>query len=280
MKKPKAYPKFQLGDTLTKEQMDFFNRYGFIHFAKVFSEQEIQNALAGYNKMVERIIREGKEVINGIPITFGFDENQKKMIHRMPFTSQHCEEVRMIAANPRLKPLLQLLPFPNARMVENEKDGVVFNHYINSKKSNYKQMGWHTDSARDIFYGKKISPMLNVGIYLDDSSEKNGGLRIIPGTHKQKILSMLFRKAYFVNNDADKNEVLVSAQRGDVVIHHGHMWHRVAPSPHTNEIVRRRVMYIPAICDKYQPKNDNSKTPFYHHLRSLGRMNKRTLKKV
>jgi hypothetical protein len=66
----------------------------------------------------------------------------------------------------------------------------------------------------------------------DDSSEVNGGLRVLPGTHKQGNISVHYsEKAYFLNNQNDKNEVLVRAKKGDLVIHDGRMWHRVAPSP-------------------------------------------------
>lgn len=130
-------------------------------------------------------------------------------------------------------------------------------------------MGWHTDSIRDLFYDGKVLPMLNIGVYLDNSSETNGGLRILPGTHKQKMLQLLFKKAYFLNNKADTNEALLIANAGDVVVHHGHIWHRAAQSPFTGEKSRRRIMYIPAICGKTVPKNNTSKSPLYHRLRPV-----------
>jgi len=37
-------------------------------------------------------------------------------------------------------------------------------------------MGWHTNALRDVFLGRKIMPMLNVGIHLDDQEPCNGGL--------------------------------------------------------------------------------------------------------
>jgi hypothetical protein len=32
------------------------------------------------------------------------------------------------------------------------------------------------------------------------------------------------------------------------------------------EASRRRVMYVPIVTGKYKPKNEDSKTPFYHKL--------------
>ena len=56
---------------------------------------------------------------------------------------------------------------------------------------------------------------------------------------------------------------------GDIVVHDGRIWHRVAMSPYKGAASRRRVMYIPVIIGKYMPKNEDSTTPFYHHFLKL-----------
>jgi len=260
-----SYPKFRLGEQLTEEQIQFFDKFGFIHFEAVASPEEVKDIIASSEKIQNDWISNGVTKVNGVPIRFGFDENGAQIVHRFPFTSQFSEPVHRFVNQSRMEALKVLLP-KSARIAENEKDGVVLNHYVNTEKSNFRQMGWHTDSMRDIFYGKKIMPMLNVGLYLDDSSIEKGGLRIIPGTHKQGLFSMLFKKAYFLNNEKDPNEKLVDAKAGDLVVHDGRIWHRVAMSPHLGQASRRRVMYTPIIIGKYMPKSESSATPFYHHF--------------
>jgi len=264
------YPKFILDEQLTDEQIKFFHKNGFIHFQSVLSLDEVKAIINSTEQVQQRWIKEGTKKVNGVPIKYGSDENGKTIVHRFPFTSQFSEPVHQFVNSQRIKTLKVLMP-KGARIAENEKDGVIFNHYVNTENSNFRQMGWHTDSMRDIFYGKKIMPMLNVGLYLDDSGEGKGGLRIIPGTHKQNLFNMLFKKAYFMNNDEDPKEMLVDAKAGDVVVHDGRIWHRVAMSPHIGEASRRRVMYIPIIVGKYMPKSDESVTPFYHHFQKLVR---------
>jgi phytanoyl-CoA hydroxylase len=265
-----TYPKFKLGEKLTDEQVSFFDKNGFIHFEGVASSEEIKSIISSTEEIQTRWIKEGIKKINGVPIKFGHDEHGKPIVHRFPFTSQFSEAVHGFVNSNRVQALKVLLP-NGARIAENEKDGVIVNHYVNTPDSNFRQMGWHTDSMRDIFYGKKIMPMLNVGLYLDDSYSDKGGLRIIPGTHKQKLFSMLFKKAYFMNNEEDKNEMLVDAKAGDMVVHDGRIWHRVAMSPYIGAASRRRVMYIPVILGKYLPKSDESTTPLYHHFQKLVR---------
>ncbi|WP_311136646.1 hypothetical protein [Hymenobacter cellulosilyticus] len=46
-------------------------------------------------------------------------------------------------------------------------------------------------------------------------------------------------------------------------MHDGRMWHRVAQSPLVGAASRRRVMYVPIIAGKYEPKQADSPTPFY-----------------
>ncbi len=264
------YPKFTLGDKLTDEQKKFFDKNGFIHFRSVISQEMVKEIISSTEELQKNWITKGVKKINGVPIKFGHDENGNEIVHRFPFTSQYSEVVHQFVNSQSVQSLKILLP-EGARIAENEKDGVIVNHYVNTSNSNFRQMGWHTDSMRDIFYGKKVMPMLNVGLYLDDSSGDKGGLRIIPGTHKQNIFSMLFKKAYFMNNEEDKNEMLVDAKAGDMVVHDGRIWHRVAMSPHTGAKSRRRVMYIPVILGKYMPKSDESTTPLYHHFQKLVR---------
>ena len=263
-----TYKKFTFTGALTPEQITFFNTNGFIHFEKYASLETVQEIIQSTESIQERWIREDVNKVNGVPIKYGFDENGKVIVQRFAFTNQYSPAVNRFASSPDLSALKALLP-EGARIGLNEKDGVVFNHYVNTEGSNFFHMGWHTDSARDLFYGKKVAPMLNIGFYLDDSGEDQGGLRVLPGTHRQGLWNLLFRKKYYLNNYADKNEVLVEAKAGDLVIHDGRIWHRVAPSPFVGARSRRRVMYIPMIVGEYQPKTQSSRTPLYLHLLPL-----------
>ena len=267
--KPFHYKKFQLGDEITEEQMKFFTKYGFLHFAEVLTKDYVNSIIESYNNATKMLIESGKTEINGIPLFFGKDDKGEPMIHRFPFFSQYSKPMHEFISGPRVKPLLKLLEGYKLRIGEDEKDGTVFNHYYNTQGSKFKKMGWHTDSIRDLFYDGKVLPMLNIGVYLDDSSAINGGLRILAGTHNQKLFQLLFKKAYFMNSREDKNEAIVIARAGDLVVHHGHLWHRVGESPYQGEKSRRRIMYTPAICGKLDQKSGKSKTPLYHKLRPI-----------
>ena len=143
---------------------------------------------------------------------------------------------------------------------------MVINRYINSPGSVAPRLGWHTDGLRDLFYLRMPKQMLNVGLHFDRIRDCDGGLRVIPGTHKQGFWDMLARKPYFISHRPDPDEFAVETMPGDVTVHDGRLWHRVEQSPHNGERSLRRSMYVPYLTDAFQPKSDTSKTPMYHHL--------------
>lgn len=260
---------FQFKSALTNDQLSFFKKHGFLHFRNFVDK----NTVAAFIREVETIqiqlLQSHTSKINGVPLKFGADVNGSPIIQRLAFASQYSQRLSQFLKDERLKALLLLLGPYEGRIGENEKDGLVVNHYINTNDSQFKQMGWHTDSPRDLFLGSRILPMLNVGLHLDDCAAGNGGLRVLPGTHEQNIFQLLFRKKYFIDNNPDKNEVGFDIEAGDLTIHDGRLWHRVQQSSLTGEKSRRRVMYIPIITGAYQVKHANSPTPFYHKLAQL-----------
>jgi phytanoyl-CoA hydroxylase len=264
------YQKFRIEDELLDEHIDFFNRNGFIHFENFFSGEEVQAMLNGIQEVQQKWISDGLEKINGVPIVYGHDDQGNRIVHRFAFANLASQYLHDKVTSHRIKMLMKLLG-RTGRIGEHEKDGLVVNQYINAEKSKMKQMGWHTDSPRDLFYGQKILPMLNVGMYLTDSHAEQGGLRVLPGTHNQNLMKLLFRKPLYISNKPDKNEIRIDAHAGDLTVHHGHIWHRVATAPFSGKVSKRIVMYIPIICGKYLPKDDYSNTPFYLKLRGFAK---------
>ncbi|MBS1487015.1 MAG: phytanoyl-CoA dioxygenase family protein [Bacteroidetes bacterium] len=263
------YPVFQLGEKLTEEQKTFFDKNGFLHFKNFINKERVTQLLNAAKTLQNEWISKGLKSINGVPIKYGTDINGERIVQRFAFINQHNEQFAELLRDERLKGLFDLIGTPDCRIGETEKDGLVLNHYINTEESNYSQLGWHTDALRDIFQGQKVMPMLNVGIHLDNSTTDNGGLRIIPGTHNKGLGTMLFKKVYFISHKPDKKEVGLNVEAGDLTVHDGRLWHRVARSPFTGEKSRRRVMYVPIITGKFIPRDKDSKPLFYQRLISI-----------
>ena len=262
-------PDFYFRDSITNEQLEFFNKHGIIQFKNFVDKTTVSSFLKEVGEVQRELLDSHTKKVNGIPLKFGVDIDGSELIQRIAFTSFYSKRLKEFLSEKKLEKILDLMGPYDGRIGENEKDGLVFNHYVNSAASKFTQLGWHTDSPRDLFLGSRILPMLNIGLHLDDCHSGNGGLRVIPGTHKQGLLSMLFRKKYFVDNKPDKKEVGFDIEAGDLTVHDGRLWHRVQQSSLTGEASRRRVMYFPAITGSYHPKNATSATPFYHKLAQI-----------
>jgi len=245
-----------------------FNENGFLHFRSFLNPGAVAELWKAIEEVQAKWIAEDIKVVNGTPIKWGHDVDGSPIVHRFSFASQFHPVLHELLQDPRLKPLLDLAG-PNARLGIDEKDGMVVNHYINHDESNFTQMGWHTDVVRDLFLAGKVLPMVNVGFHLDDQEPRNGGLRLLPGTHHQSLFNILFRKKQFLDTRPDPREVAFDIKAGDLTLHDGRLWHRVERSQLTGAASRRRVIYVPIIIGEYQPKHANSKTPFYHRFQRL-----------
>jgi ectoine hydroxylase-related dioxygenase (phytanoyl-CoA dioxygenase family) len=207
--------------------------------------------------------------VNGIPIFWGRIDG-KPTVQRFAFASLFSLTIREFVRHPRFEPIRRLVG-EQARIGDDEKDGVVVNRYWNARGSVAPALGWHTDGLRDLFYGRLPQKMLNVGLHFDACPAENGGLRLLPGSHLQGFASMCFRKPYFVSHRPDRDEFVVETRPGDLTVHDGRLWHRVARSQRRGAASLRRSLYVPYLTGPYEPKNERSRTPAYHHLGRLQR---------
>ncbi|HEX9151772.1 MAG TPA: phytanoyl-CoA dioxygenase family protein, partial [Flavobacterium sp.] len=185
-------PNFILTDKITPEQASYFNQHGVIKFNNFIPQSTVKLLLEEVSLIEKKWLAEGRDKINGTPLKFGKDEKGNKSIQRFCFLSKESDMLHELLKDSRLQTLLTLLEPYEGRIGEEEKDGLVLNNYIRIPNSTFSQMGWHTDCPRDFFLGEKMMPMLNVGIHLDSCPFENGGLRVLPGTHKQNMFHLLF----------------------------------------------------------------------------------------
>lgn len=257
-----------LGPELTAHQRGLFARDGALHFKRFLGPQAVADIIKAIGEVEQQWVNEEVRTVRGTPVKYGKDMDGRPMVQRFAFASHYHAVLAEVLQDPRLKAILQLVG-DDARLGTEEKDGLVINHYLNASGSGFTEMGWHTDSIRDLFLGKRVGPMLNVGFHLDDQDPANGGLRFLPGTHRQGLGGMLFHKRYFMDKRADPREAAFAIEAGDLTVHDGRMWHRVQRSALVGEASRRRVMYIPVINGSYAPKTAESRTPFYHRFQHL-----------
>ena len=123
-------PDFVIGEKLTDEQFDFFDKYGVIIFRNFLNSETVQVFIQELKKIEKQWLAEGREKINGIPLKFGKDEAGNKMIQRMCFLSLHSKPLHDMLQDPRVQACVGLLYPYEGRISENEKDGLILNHYV------------------------------------------------------------------------------------------------------------------------------------------------------
>lgn len=257
--------RFDLGSRITPVQRAFLDLHGFLVFREVARPDEVETILAEIDRIQALWLSEGRKKVYGIPLFVGRGLDGGPLVQRFAFTSMFSDYIRSFVRDERFLPVRGLIG-EDTRVGDQEKDGVVFNRNLNVPGSAYPRLGWHTDGLRDLFYLRMPGPMLNVGLHFDRVHRRDGGLRLIPGSHTQGFLSMCFRKPYFVSHRPDPEEIAVETQPGDLTVHDGRLWHRVEQSPHTGPRSLRRTMYVPYLTDEFQPKSEESRTPPYHYL--------------
>ena len=263
-------PEFTLGEVMTKEQREYLDTYGFIRFKHFAAKEKVKELVAEVEEIDRRLVAEGRTHVNGVPLMLGKRPDGTAFVQRMVFSSLFGPRLHEFLQDPRFRAILDVAG-PGYRIGERERDGLVINHYRREEGSAYKKLGWHTDSLRDLFYLEKPRRYLNVGFYLDDSPLTKGGVRVIPFSQDQSVWSMLTRKAHFMEHAPDPAEYAIEAEAGDLTIHDGRIWHRVAEASATGDASQRRVMYIPLMEGPLKEKNEGSATPFYFRLKRFAK---------
>src|SRR4051812_43823164 len=123
-------PHFTLTDKLTQEQLDFFDKSGLIIFKKFITKESVDLFIKETQRLEKEWLDAGLEKINGIPLKFGKDENDNKVIQRLCFISQHSAILHEFLKDPRFQALLDFVKPYEGRIGEDEKDGLVLNNYI------------------------------------------------------------------------------------------------------------------------------------------------------
>lgn len=261
-------PDFRLEERLTQEHLDFFETYGFIRFKNFLPRSRSEALYQALDEITADLVRRGVKEINGVPLITGKRDDGSPYFGRIPFASLQHPEFKRYLQEPRLQEIIRVMA-PGYRIGEEERDGLVVNRFRNEPGAKYKNLGWHTDSLRDLAYLERPRRYLNVGFSISDSPVKVGGLRLLPCTHNQPISSMLFHKVHFMDMNPDENELAIETEAGDLTIHDGRLWHRTALANCYGDASERCVMYLPLMTGPVIKKHAGSKTPFYFHLKKL-----------
>lgn len=201
---------------LTQQQIAFYHKHGYLGVENVLSQCEVDDL----RRVTDVFVEKSREVAEHTAV---FDlepghtpENPK--LRRLKSPIEQHEVYRNTLHHEKILAMVSQL--------------IGYGLRCNGNKLNMKQPGygspveWHQDWA---FYPHTNDDLLAVGVVIDDMTEENGPLLVIPGSHKGPVydhhLNGHFCGAVTDPTFSDKGTTPVMVKSGGITIHHVRMLH-------------------------------------------------------
>ncbi|WP_366554550.1 phytanoyl-CoA dioxygenase family protein [Aquibaculum sediminis] len=208
---------------LSQEQVTFYHDNGYLLVEDAVTPEQLQALRQVTNDLIERS-REVRESNDVYDLEEGHSA-QEPRLSRIKLPHRQHEVYWSTLIGERLNGILQMLLGPDV--------------LLQTSKLNTKPPGggaaveWHQDWA---FYPHSNDSMLACGLMLNDVTEDNGPLLVIPGSHRGPVLSHHNQGVFCGAVDADdplfdKNKaVTLTGRAGSMTIHHVRTLHGSAPN--------------------------------------------------
>ena len=204
--------------TLTQDELDRYEREGYLVLHDVVPRERLREVVAE----TERMCAEAYKVTAGTDMRDLDPAHtpEHPRIRRIKSHHEHSDFFAAFVAEPLILDLLDPL-MPSGIRVHNTK--------INMKSAGVgESIEWHQDWA---FYPHSNDDVLAVGIYLDDCTEENGPMFVVPGSHKGPTYDH-HEDGYFcgaidpgVIEDEIAEAVPLMGPAGTLTIHHARLLH-------------------------------------------------------
>lgn len=211
--KPRIHT-FRLQAEVTEAQRAYYEEWGFIKFGGVFSDAEVQ-AMRGDALDLQRCT-----LAHEIPSADVDDlaprseaEDGTVLLHRLPYFTRYSPRTEELLNRPDVLAIGRDLVGVNAWLLNDTMNGVVWQMKRGGKGSAYSEIRWHLDFPEE----HMLSPVVSAGVYLDDSTERNGCLAVIPASHR-------FPPGRY------PPPLLIEASAGDVICHAYNILHGSGPA--------------------------------------------------
>ena len=139
---------------LTREQVEQFNREGFLKPFRIFSEAEIAELRNYFDRLLAQYLAEGKDSYS--------------------ISSAHLRHGRVwdVLTHPRIVGIVSDLLGPSVMAWGS--------HFFCKMPGDGKTVSWHQDSS---YWPLTPSKAVTVWLAIDDADPENANMRFIPGTH-------------------------------------------------------------------------------------------------
>ena len=157
---------------LTPDQIEHFNKWGYIFPLDVFNQDETEANRAYFENLMQKASKAGHNnySINGWHL--------------------HCKGIHKLLHEPRILDYVEDLIGPDIIST--------MTHYFSKKPHDEKQVSWHQDAS---YWPLTPSKVITVWLAIDDVDEHNGPMTVIPGSH-------IHGQIPFENSSREENNVL------------------------------------------------------------------------
>ncbi len=227
---------------LTAEQVDFYHEHGYLMVREALSQKEVAELRANVDQIVA-----GAAKVTAHTDIYDLEDGhtpQSPKVRRIKTPHKHFDYFNRLIRHPAITSMLAALLGPNIRLHGSK---------LNMKSAGYgAPVEWHQDWA---FYPHTNDDVLATGILLDDCTEENGPLLVIPGSHRGRIYNH-HSDGYFCGaitgelNQIDfAKAAALTGKAGAMSIHHARALHGSAQNRSAKQ--RRLLLFEYASADSF-----------------------------
>lgn len=218
--------KFAFGAPISGDALAFLGENGYVVFGQLFGDGERDQILKAVDAVVESLPADHPD------LRMGIDADGKPCPGRVTHMVIHSEFIKRLALEDERLQLIATLCPGGHHLMAHYKSGSLFQDKSPHPGSALRGLRWHDDWDAPA-YGRTLT----VAIYLDRSTQANGAMRVVPGTHR-------IDRSIPVPADTEihPDEVALVAEPGDVTAHLNGLWHCSPVGWATGPAGRRRAL--------------------------------------
>lgn len=222
----------------TAEQIEHYNEHGYLFPIDIFDQKEADDLRAYFDDLIEKFRADGGNIVTGIA----------------DFHT-HCRTIYDVATHPRI--------LEYVRDIIGDNVVCWHTHAFAKEPGESRAVPWHQDAT---YWPLTPSRTITVWLAIDDSDTENGGLQIIPGTHKgvldyrdidKKATGHVLSKQ-ILDIERYGDPITIELKAGQASIHPDLMAHGSSGNASTRRRCGLTLRYCPADVHAHMNKNKDA----------------------